>query len=336
MGEELLKLRAGTKELALILSLLQQPRSIEATFRYRVFTIDYDWVRNLIAICEQRMSQHKYNMLHFLCKIYYINGRVDIIPTNEAFDAYINKQISISVGIDISLVYLVYFSDNQGPEKQEIRFQAFTEENYKYFITPKQTSYGSIIHYSISSTNHTWGEDMDGHIRRHIDTTMKTRLLSKMSTFIDENKMNFLNLSMIFVGIIFACIITLIIDQANNNAEALRFKFDTLKNDLTQYGLSERINLIMSSIQSQLIIPKFIKHVLWLLMIPLIIWMSALYSRFLVKQTCKSFIIFNSHTKALHEKHISNMEWATRFLIASLLGVPIAIFTAYVKGMFGF
>jgi hypothetical protein len=117
-----------------ILSLLEQPRRIEQ-IRDNIFIIDYEWCRNLIEICEHRMKQHKYSICSFSGDIYYENGRVDDIPSKEAFYAYLDNKKCRSVGVDLSISFLVSFGTKPEPEKQDLRVQIFSE-SYKFLVKP--------------------------------------------------------------------------------------------------------------------------------------------------------------------------------------------------------
>ncbi len=332
MSDALITVKAGERELALISALIQQPRRIEHSFRNRSFIVDHDWCRNLVAICEQRMGQHKYKIFSFSCEIYYDNGRVDKISTKDSFDAYIDKQSCLSVGVDMTMSFLVYFGDNIEPEKQDVRFYAFSDESYKYFLKPKHKwLYGPIISSSISSSNLTWAEDMEGHIGRHIDSALKTSLFSKFVSYLDDKSFPALAVAGP-ATILFAILVLLNFSSSHNNI--LQNEFNILANDNTLDAISKKINIIMQIVNRKDEMPRhFVPMTVGL--IALLVFMTAsMFSESLVKKFCKSFVIFNDHTKTSASKYFSKNQWLTRSLVTLLAGIPVGLLVAYIKGFF--
>jgi len=326
MGDELITLKVDAKELALISSLLQQPRRIEHTLRNRIFVIDHDWCRNLIAICQQRMAQHDYSVYSFSADIYYENGRVDKISTREGFDAYVDNQQRLSVGVDMSMSFLVSFGGSNEPEKQDIRVQAFSDESYKFFLKRKRKSLdGSIISSSISSSNPTWAEDMEGHVSRHIDGTLRTSLLSRLLFYLDDNGSAIVSVSGPLVIVIsFVSIATL---------GNLPKEFDALETDSSLDAISRKINIIIEQYNR-------IPHSAWLFVsaafVVVLLMILRLFSDSLIRRFCRPFVIFNNHSKTIADRHFSKNEWLTRLLFGLLAGIPVALLTAYIKGLFPF
>ena len=164
-----------------ILSLLEQPRRLEQNFPNKIFIIDYTWCRNLIEICEHRMDQHKYSICSFSCNIFYKDGRVDSISSKEAFYAYLNSKQCLSVGVDLSISFLVQLGTKQELEKQDFRIQVFSDESYKVLVKPSDNiEHSSVISYRISFSNLTWGDDMSRHINTHIDTALKDGIFTNV------------------------------------------------------------------------------------------------------------------------------------------------------------
>jgi hypothetical protein len=184
--DKLITLTPEPKVLAtFILSLLQQPRRIERHFGNNIFIIDYQWCRNLIEICENRMDQHEYHICSFSCDIFYDNGRVDSISSKEAFYAYLDSKQCRSVGVDLSISFLVQFGTKPEPEKQDLRVQIFSDESYKFLVKPSnKIEPDSVISYSISFSNLTWGEDISRHINSHIYTVLKDGIFTKALIYI--------------------------------------------------------------------------------------------------------------------------------------------------------
>ena len=82
------------------------------------------------------MKQHQYSICSFSCDIFYENGRVDNLPSKEAFYAYLDNKKCRSVGVDLSISFLVSFGTKPEPEKQDLRVQIFSDESYKFLVKP--------------------------------------------------------------------------------------------------------------------------------------------------------------------------------------------------------
>jgi hypothetical protein len=61
------------------------------------------------------MDQHKYSICSFSCNIFYKDGRVDSIPSKEAFYSYLDTKQCLSVGV----IYLYHFWYNSEPNKNQ-------------------------------------------------------------------------------------------------------------------------------------------------------------------------------------------------------------------------
>lgn len=106
-------------------------------------------------------------------KISYDNNSSVFLNSLEDFLSYSEIKPLISVGIDISWVYLVKFQQKNVPEKQQIDMSFRTNNSsYRHF-------YESDIFLKISHTERTWGVDIESLLTGHIETL-----------FISENKLN--------------------------------------------------------------------------------------------------------------------------------------------------
>ena len=109
------------------------------------------------------MKQHQYSICSFSCDIFYENGRVDNLPSKEAFYAYLDNKQCRSVGVDLSISFLVSFGTKPEPEKQDLRVQIFSDESYKFLVNQSNKDEpDAVISYSISFSNLTWGRIFQG------------------------------------------------------------------------------------------------------------------------------------------------------------------------------
>src|ERR1019366_10241488 len=103
------------------------------------------------------------------------------ISSKEAFYSYLNSKQCLSVGVDLSISFLVQFGTKQELEKQDFRIQVFSDESYKVLVKPSDNiEHSSVISYRISFSNLTWGDDMSRHINTHIDTALKDGIFTNV------------------------------------------------------------------------------------------------------------------------------------------------------------
>ena len=162
-----------------IASLLGQRRSIERNFNDRRFEIDSNWLLNLDDVILQRInSQHTAKLVSFSARIYFSNGKIVTLQEEKSFRHYNDISSEISVGVDLRWSFLIKFPLAGIPEKQEIRFAAFTDATIIGEVKAKERrSSRSFLStrgederflYSVQFTNVTWGEDLSATIDAYI------------------------------------------------------------------------------------------------------------------------------------------------------------------------
>jgi hypothetical protein len=160
-----------------ILGLLGQRRSIEQQFVDRYFVIDLKWLWNLDQIIDQRISaQNSGTLVSFGAKIYFDDGRITNLTSRTSFASFHDISTRIAIGVDLSWTYLIHFPSAKVPEKQEIRFRAFTDaratsekpktKTSVFFLASEEQK--QILSFSVSFTDLTWGEDMANHMSSFI------------------------------------------------------------------------------------------------------------------------------------------------------------------------
>jgi len=161
-----------------ITGLLGQPRSIEKSFPNKIYNIDVNWLLNLDDIIRQRIiAQNEGHLIDFSAKLYFDDGKLLLINSHEGFVTFRDMSRTVSVGADIIWTFLIKFPSKATPEKQEIRFRAFT---YKAFQSGKPENYNrdrflaegdEDLFYSVQYTDLTWGEDISNHITNLIESS---------------------------------------------------------------------------------------------------------------------------------------------------------------------
>jgi hypothetical protein len=169
-----------------IAGLLGQRRSIDRRFDDRRFSIDFDWLTNLDDIIAQRLAaQNAAVLVSFAARIYFGNGKIVTLEDRDSFRTFRDTSSELSVGIDLRWNYLIQFPLAASPEKQEIRFSAFTEKDIlekkpnedrgKLFLSADSEK--ESLSYAIQFTDVTWGEDVSAHIGNYINS--KTEPIAK-------------------------------------------------------------------------------------------------------------------------------------------------------------
>jgi len=109
--------------------------------------------------------------------------------------------------------------------------------------------------------------------------------------------------------------------------------FNLLLDENTIESLSKKLNIIMR----QLSYHEFSLSFWWLgliLIIGMLIALAPHVAQLLTRRFCASFVIFNDYTKILSTKYIASNEKLKWLVISTVVGVPVAVFTAYVRGLF--
>jgi hypothetical protein len=153
-------------------NLLGEPRTTEKHYDAS-FVIDQNWISNLDSVVMQRVRQNSAQLVDFRCRIFFESGAIRTLTSREAMLSFGDNSQDCSVGIQISWIFLIQFPHSTAPERQAIRFRAFSNINYLYATEPKsrplQESDRSRIRISIENTELTWGEDIFNHLNNLIE-----------------------------------------------------------------------------------------------------------------------------------------------------------------------
>lgn len=174
-----------------ISGLLGQSRLLERRFIDRRFEVDLSWLLNLDQIIAQRLSsQNQAKLVSFTARFYFANGKTITLEDHNAFVSFYDLSNELSTGVDLRWSYLIKFPLAKLPEKQEIRFLAFTDKDiekqkpHERKETKSFVSTGSrdgSLSIAIHFTDVTWGEDIYGHMVNYI--VAKTESLPKITTW---------------------------------------------------------------------------------------------------------------------------------------------------------
>ena len=163
-----------------IQGLLSQPRSIRKRWT-RLFDVDHAFIRHLNELIKQRVqSQQISSVVSFQASIYFFDGRVQVLPSWEAFDAFNDNSNSFTTRLEIIWSYLVKCPAKPIPEKQTISITMNTgignstdsiKRNdifvtfIRWFVLDEEDSEIAV---RIEYTELTWGVDVLRHLEADI------------------------------------------------------------------------------------------------------------------------------------------------------------------------
>lgn len=139
-------------------------------------------------IVEQNTSQGKVSEF---C-VYYNDGTSRKFPSVEEFQNYSETRKRVPTVITIHLAYFISFPDGDTPEKQEIDIvirssDAVTEtvemvaddsrmrmsgDKIQMMVGNDSSQFG-VVSYTINHSRTSWGLDLEGHVKAHIETIME-------------------------------------------------------------------------------------------------------------------------------------------------------------------
>jgi len=181
--------------------LLGQRRNIEKIFKGCSFSVDLNWLLNLHLMIDQRIvSQNDGSLADFKATIYFDSGRIHNLYGFDAFNSYRDISNEVCGAVEMGWTYLVKFPSKELPEKQEINFRIAVDEKFKERKT--QSRYGffndylkvgadadSLAKIEIAYTDFTWGEDIQSHVTRYIDSSFhKADICARFISYIISTK----------------------------------------------------------------------------------------------------------------------------------------------------
>ena len=152
-----------------IKNLLGQPYEISRNISGQ-FDVTQDGVNQIINLLQQRvLGQHRAHLVEFRGILFVEQGLEKKYTDIDAFFNFVQTGGDITKGVSVSLTYLVYFGDEDLPEKQNILFKIGSDHskirrvgNVRFMYSDDSyENWESTIHYRIESTKRSWGEDVE-------------------------------------------------------------------------------------------------------------------------------------------------------------------------------
>ncbi len=326
-----LTLRIPNRSLGEFISgLLGQKRTIRHRFEERPFLAEQNWILNILEVVDQRLSQNPHSLASFKASIYFSGGVVHSMESVDAFKAYSNMSNEETVGLSLSISYVVSFPDKEFPEKQSIEVNIFSDGRFFYEANPSEGEKrrANFVEYSVDFTNLTFGEDLARHISTYIEKIfVKDDVLSKLTRLIQTRIFNFMislvGMTLVFYGdlpkYMYIKLANSALTKYNSISDA--DPFTTIEHKLDYFfdaWLQRTPKIDISMI---------IGFVLMTLGMALAIFNTA--KRFQLLR--RSFLIFNDHTSRLANSYVTNrvyVKWTvyvggTISIVASILATHL-------------
>lgn len=251
MGEgKEIQIRTTTDALFEFVSkLLGSRRSIERSFDPITLFVTYEWIVNAVNIIDQRLEQNKHALAPFECKYYFDSGKVLTVYDRDNFRSFSDNSTSETLGVDISLSYLIEFPNTATPERQDIRLQIFSQVWIKDKIMKAARNRTPLITYKIDFTNLTWGEDISAHLNRHVEEIIASDGLGRSFLVMNRYSSEILG-TLVIIGILLLASLFLYglnntsIETNIHNAE-LRKAVSDLGADGGLVSLNKKIDLMI-------------------------------------------------------------------------------------------
>jgi hypothetical protein len=311
-----------------IADLLGQRRIIERTFADRRFEIDMSWLTNLDQIIEQRLAaQNAGQLMSFSARIYFANGKIVILESQRAFRSFNDMSNELSIGVDLRWTYLIQFPLSKMPEKQEIRFSAFTDKTVAERASESRPSKSFLsfdaererLSYGIQFTDVTWGEDLSAHIANYI--TSKTEAIPKWKHNLRGIRSTFLFPVGMMVGIV---LLTWSVVGELPSASGVIEQYGPLKEITNRLqDNTQKLNFLVDITATRMII----EISLWPLVKGGIAFISVLGLFYFLLLRKASFISMNDTSRRYLEKYGKNFEFIR-------YGIGAALVVATIGGLF--
>lgn len=236
-----------------VTSLLGRPEAIEKEIP-GIFELSRDEILNFHHLIEQRIhQQNDAKLVQFQAKIIYKDNSSVSLNSFESFATYNEVKPLISIGVELSWVYLIKFQDKTVPERQEILLNIMAEQRVLRNVLRTEPGTTTFREYEMSSTNsyfsftirhtaRTWGQDIASMLSDHIRSLMKPQNL--ISDFADRNsgKIGLAIFIILFVSFFFA------IKTWIASSPTAAFAQQAQKLITSQATLDEKVNFLLTFI----------------------------------------------------------------------------------------
>lgn len=294
-------------------------------------------IENFVHLVNQRVAEQN-SCGAYTCEVavYYSDGTSRRFPSLKDFSSYSETRKRFPTVVTIHTSYFIEFPETQEPEKQEIDIVIRSSESTSETVdmvtndarvrmssdkiqmgVGKDESKFGIINYTINHSRISWGLDLEGHIRGHIESLMIEP--SKGDRFLQRAAGPLNLITTIFVGLY---IVNLIID--------LFFLF------LYQTDGADSADLIIETAAAYLVNGHIAKYIVASLVVSVVFFVafSALVSAFTnsIKRPKPSFISLDEGDNRRKEQKLKSYEnrWP-RFVSIIALNLFIAILVSYLE-----
>lgn len=157
-----------------------------------IFDLDKNQVENFFHLVDQRVrEQNKPSASICEVSVYYNDGTSRKFPTIADFGNYSETRNRFPTVVTLHLSYLIQFPDGEKPEKQELDIVIRSSESVSETIDmvendshlrmsgdKVQVAVGGnasdfgVISYNINHSRVSWGLDIEGHVKSHIESIL--------------------------------------------------------------------------------------------------------------------------------------------------------------------
>lgn len=171
-------------------SLLGQPQEIEGG-RFGHFSVSRDDIEQTYHLITQRVEQQNgVKPIGMTIRIVYDDGTSIQLNSFGDFQSYNEPKPVVSTEAHLTLTYLIEFPLAKAPERQDITISfisSSTQQSPRLTVAtfsegPVELYARGFIGYKIKFTARTWGADIEGLLRNHIDHIIQPE--SKLRSFI--------------------------------------------------------------------------------------------------------------------------------------------------------
>ena len=171
-------------------SLLGQPQEIEGG-RFGHFAVSREEIEQTYHLITQRVEQQNgVKPIGITIRIVYDDGTSIQLNSFSDFQSFNEPKPVVSTEAHLTLIYLIEFPLSKSPERQDITISFISSSSQKSpRLTVARFSEGPVelyargfIGYKIKYTARTWGADIEGLLRNHIDHIIKPE--SKIRVFV--------------------------------------------------------------------------------------------------------------------------------------------------------
>lgn len=157
------------------------------------FDLDQRQIENFFHLVDQRIAEQNHPKAKYaeFC-VYYNDGTSRKFPNVEAFQSYAETRKRVPTVLTIHLSYFITFPSGDAPEKQEIDIvirassavaetvemvandsrMRLSGDKIQMMVGSDDSQFG-VISYTINHSRTSWGLDLEGHIKSHIETVMQ-------------------------------------------------------------------------------------------------------------------------------------------------------------------